>query len=58
MAHVIKHYLEGHSLHQCALSTGMDFRHTAVNWASYVREMFCEFTFNTYNMAPFEGDVG
>ena len=35
----------------------MDYRHTAVNWASYVREMFCEFTFNIYNMATFEGDI-
>ena len=27
----IKYYIEGHSLHQCALNTGMDYRHTAVN---------------------------
>ena len=24
----IKYYLEGHTLHQCALSTGMDYKHT------------------------------
>ena len=31
---IIEH-IEGHSLLQCALSTGMDYKHTAVDWASY-----------------------
>ena len=53
----IKYYLEGHTLHQCALSTGMDYKHTAVNWASYIRELFCQFVFDTYNMMNFEGEV-
>ena len=53
----IKEYLEGHTLLQCALATGMDYRHTAVDWASFIREMFCEYTFNMYNMTQFEGEV-
>lgn len=53
----IKEYLEGHSLRQCAFSTGMDYKRTAVDWASYVREMFCQYTFDMYNMTQFDGDV-
>ena len=53
----IKYSLEGHTLHQCALSTIIDNKHTAVNWASYIRELFCQFVFDTYNMMNFEGEV-
>lgn len=53
----VKYYLEGNSLLQCALSTGMDYRHTAVDWASFIREMFCQYTFDTYNFTQFQGDV-
>ena len=53
----IKYYLEGHTLHLCALSTIIDYKHTAVNWASYIRELFCQFVFDTYNMMNFEGEV-
>lgn len=53
----VKEYLEGHSLLQCALATGMDYKHTAVDWASYIREMFCQYTFDMYNMTQFEGEV-
>ena len=53
----LKQYLEGSSLHQCALATGMDYRHTAVEWAGYIRELFCQYVFDKYNMTMFEGDV-
>ena len=53
----IKYYIEGHSLNQCALSTGMDYKHTAVNWASYIRELFCQYVFDAYHMINFEGEV-
>ena len=52
----IKYSLEGHTLHQCALSTIIDYKHTAVNWASYIRELFCQFVFDTYSMMNFEGE--
>ena len=35
----------------------MDYKHTAVNWASYIREIFCQYVFDTYNMMNFEGEV-
>ena len=53
----IKYYIEGHSLHQCALNTGMDYRPTAVNWASYIRELFCQYVFDTYERITFDGEV-
>ena len=53
----IKHYLEGNSLHQCALATGMDYRHTAVDWGSFIRELFCQYVHDSYGMTMFEGDV-
>ena len=53
----LKYYLEGHTLHQCALSTNMDYKHTAVDWGSYVRELFCQFVADKYPMTTFDGDV-
>ena len=38
----VKSYLEGHTLKQCALATSMDYKITAVHWASYIRELFIE----------------
>lgn len=35
----------------------MEYHHTSVNWASYVREIFCEFVFSTYKDIVFDGDV-
>ena len=35
----------------------MEYYHTSVNWASYVREIFCEFVFSTYKDIVFDGDV-
>jgi hypothetical protein len=39
----IKSYLERNSLLQCARFSGLTYKTTAVNWASYVREIFKEF---------------
>ena len=50
-------YLNGHTLHQSASSAGMEYHHTSVNWASYVREIFCEFVYSTYKDIVFDGDV-
>ena len=35
----------------------MDNKHTAVNWASYIRGIFCQYDFDTYNMMNSEGEV-
>ena len=53
----IKYYIEGHTLHQCALSTGMDYKSTAVNWASYIRELFMEHIHKQYETMKFNTDV-
>ncbi|XP_041349186.1 LOW QUALITY PROTEIN: uncharacterized protein LOC121368516, partial [Gigantopelta aegis] len=53
----IKYYLEGNTLHRCALATGMDYKCTAVNWASYIRELFCHYVHQQYQMIYFMGDV-
>lgn len=53
----IKNYIDGHSLHQSARSAGMEYRHTSVNWGSYVREMFSEHVYRTYQDLMFEGEV-
>ena len=53
----LKQYLEGNSLHQCVLATGMDYRHTAVDWANFIRELFCQYVYDKYNMTMFKGDV-
>ena len=43
------------SLNQCALSTGMDYKHKAVNWASYIWQLFCQYVFDANHMIIFEG---
>ena len=53
----MKTYIQGCSLKQCALSVGMDYRHTAVNWASYIRELFTQYVFDTYKTLKFTGEV-
>ena len=53
----MKYYIEGHTLKRCALATNMDYKHTAINWASYVRELFCQYVFDAYSMMNFEGEV-
>ena len=39
----IKSYLDNLTLMQCARCTGIAYRSTAVNWASFMREYFKEF---------------
>lgn len=39
----IKSYLDKSSLYQCAKFSGMAYGTTAVNWASYMRELFKEY---------------
>ena len=42
---------------QCALATGMDFKSTAVNWASYTRVIFVEYVYKTYQTLKFDAEV-
>ena len=35
----------------------MEYHHTSVIWASYAREIFCEFVHSTYTDIVFDGDV-
>jgi len=53
----MKSYLEGHSLHKSATFTNMNYKGTVVNWASYIREMFCQFVYDEYEMLHFDDDV-
>ncbi|MEW8548562.1 MAG: IS1595 family transposase [Candidatus Thiodiazotropha sp.] len=53
----MKYYVEGHTLKQCAIATSMDYKSTAVNWGSYMREIFMEYIYNTYQDMKFGDDV-
>ena len=53
----IKCCIEGHMLKRCALAIEMDYKHTAINWAKYVRELFCQYVFDAYSIVNFEGEV-
>ena len=57
MIFFIKYYLEGNSLHQCALATGMDYWHTAVDWGSFIRDLFCQYVHDSYGLTMCEGNV-
>lgn len=58
LLHFIKKYLDGLiTLHQSALSAGIEYRHTSVNWASNVREHFCEHVHTEYQNLVFDWDV-
>ena len=35
----------------------MDYKSTAVNWASYIREMFMEYVYETYQTLKFDVEV-
>ena len=35
----------------------MEYKTTSVNWASYVREMFCQYVHTEYEKIRFSGDV-
>ena len=48
----------GHTSLQCAKATGRDYKHTAVDWGSFIWEMFCQYTYGMYNiMTQFEGEI-
>lgn len=53
----IKSYLEKNSLAQCARFIGMAYRSTAVNWASFMREVFKEYFNNTLRNVKLQGIV-
>ncbi|CAC5426120.1 unnamed protein product [Mytilus coruscus] len=53
----IKYYIEGYSLHMSAKCANMEYKSTSVHWASYIREMFCEYIYTEYEMIRFQGDV-
>jgi hypothetical protein len=53
----IKMYLDVTTLHKIANAVVMDYKHTAVTWASYVRELFCEYVHEVYPTLKLEGDV-
>lgn len=53
----IKYYIEGHTLKQCSLATSMEYKNTAVNWASYIRELFMEHVHRSYENLKFSTDV-
>ncbi|CAC5426613.1 unnamed protein product [Mytilus coruscus] len=35
----------------------MDYKNTSVNWASYIRELFCQYVSTIYDYTEFEGEV-
>ncbi|MCG7867879.1 MAG: IS1595 family transposase [Candidatus Thiodiazotropha taylori] len=39
----LKSYIEGNSLKQCATFAGMSYGSTAVDWATYIRDMFKDY---------------
>ena len=53
----IKYYIEGHTLKQCAIATSMEYKSTAVNWGSFIRELFMEHVHLTYQHIKFNSDV-
>ncbi|CAG2192718.1 unnamed protein product [Mytilus edulis] len=53
----IKYYLECHTLLQCSKSANMDYKNTSVYWASYIRELFCQYVSTIYDYTEFEGEV-
>lgn len=40
-----------------AKTANMDYKNTVVNWASYIREMFCEHVYREYSSTVLEGEV-
>ena len=40
------------------MATGTDCHHTAVEWAGYKLELFCQYVYDKCNMTMFEGISG
>ncbi|XP_061187524.1 uncharacterized protein LOC133195646 [Saccostrea echinata] len=53
----IKSYLEKSSLAQCARFSGMAYGTTAVNWASFTRELFKEYFYTNLRYRKMQGVV-
>ena len=53
----IKSYLDNCSLLQCSKFSGVCYKSTAVNWASYIREMFKEFFQGTIRYKVLSGEI-
>lgn len=53
----IKSYLEKNSLAQCARISGVANTSNAVNWLSFMREVFNEYFHNTLRNVKFQGTV-
>lgn len=53
----IKSYLDTCSLAQCARFLGMSYGSTAVNWASFVREMFKEYFYRNLRFRKLQGVI-
>jgi hypothetical protein len=53
----MKMYLDVTTLHTIANAVVMDYKQTAVTWAGYLRELFCEYVHEVYPRLKLEGDV-
>jgi len=53
----VKCYLEGHSQPKSATFSNMNYKGTAVNWASYMQEMFWQCVYDEYEMLHFDEEV-
>ena len=53
----IRTYLYGHNLSQCANLAGIHYKSTAVDWASFVREVMVEYVSSTVSTLKFTGTV-
>lgn len=53
----LKSYLEKSSLAQCAKFSGMAYGSTAVNWASFTRELFKEYFYTNLRLRKLQGVI-
>ncbi|XP_060597825.1 uncharacterized protein LOC132751642 [Ruditapes philippinarum] len=53
----IKCYLDGLSLRQTSLFAGVNYKSTAVDWASFIRELFKEHFHRNIKQRKFNGEV-
>ena len=51
----IKAYLDGHTLRKCSSISGLHYRSTAVDWASFCREIFMDYVCNIKETMVFSG---
>jgi transposase len=53
----IKCYLDNGTLLQCTISSGLNYKRTAMDWASYIREIMVDWLYPTYPTLVFSGNV-